>query len=196
VVSFYTYFKQVGAWDTTLPSSTSAFAKQKTAMIFAPAKAAYGIIQESPSIRFKTYPLPQLEKETPSEPDVSYATYWAQSVWARSTNSDVAWDFLKYMSDPVSLQKVNLSLKAKNRIERAYPRPVMNQEYTNHPILGSVVALAASSKSWYLADKTNDGATGINTLLKAAYASAFVDTTEASAPIIQILTQYGIALPK
>ncbi len=199
VVTFYKYFGQpTGNWDSTLPKSTEGFAKQKVAMILAPGRAAYDIVQQNPSLRFKTYPLPQLPKEVPTEPDVSYATYWAEGVWERSASKDLAWDFLKFAGSEQSLQKVNANLKAKSKIERVYPRPNMNPSLVNHPILGSIITLAPVAKSWYLADKTNDGQTGINTQLKNAYAKIFGDgdPKTALAEITKILTQYGVSVPK
>lgn len=198
VLSFYQYFgTTTGNWDATLPLSTEAFAKQKTAMIVAPASAAYAIIQSNPTLHFKTYTLPQLPKETPTDPDVSYATYWAESVWEKSASKEDAWEFLKFMTSSESLQKINQILKSNSKTQRAYPIPNLNQQFANDPILGSVVALARSAKSWYLADYTNDGATGINTLLRKAYEKALsADSQGAQAEITKILTQYGITATK
>jgi multiple sugar transport system substrate-binding protein len=198
VMTFYKYFGQpTGNWDSTLPKSAESFAKQKVAMILAPGRAAYDIVQQSPSLRFKTYPLPQLPKENPTEPDFSYATYWAQGVWERSASKEAAWDFLKFASSEQNLQKINVNLKAKSKIERVYPRPNMNPSLANHPILGSIVTLAPVAKSWYLADKTNDGQTGINTQLKNVYARGFSEEPKTvSGEITKILTQYGVTVPK
>lgn len=198
VVTFYNYFSKVGAWDSTLPKSISAFAKERSAMIFAPAREAEAILQESPNIRFKTYPLPQLEKEISTQPDYSYATYRVQSVWSRSTNAENAWKFLTFASEPASLQKMNLVRKEKGKIPRAYPRPTLNQEFVNDPILGSVVALAQSAKSWYLYDKTNDGRTGLNTVLRATYGKIISGTKaeDLQVEVTKTLTQYGIPIPK
>jgi raffinose/stachyose/melibiose transport system substrate-binding protein len=198
VLTFYQFFNRTaGAWDSTLPNSTVAFARQKTAMIFAPGRAAVDIIKEDPTLHFKTVPLPQLPKENPSDPDFSYATYWAQAVWERGGNKSAAWEFLKFMSSQETLQKINQDLRANSKTQRAYPRPGMNQELAADPILGSIIALAPSAKSWYLADKTNDGATGINTQLKNAYTKALLeDPSVAQTEIAKILTQYGITIPK
>src|SRR6185369_9677817 len=157
---------------STLPKSTESFAKGKTAMIIAPASAAFDIIQMSPTLHFKTYPLPQLPKENPTDPDMSYATYWTESVWGKSASKDLAWEFLKFASSGETLQKMNQNLKSNSKPQRAYPIPSLNQQFTNDPILASVVQLAPVAKSWYLADKTNDGKTGLNTQLSTAYAQA------------------------
>lgn len=198
VITFYQYFgKTTGNWDTTLPNSIEAFAKQRTAMVFAPSDAAFTITQQAPTLRFKTYQMPQLPKENPSDPDFTYATYWVEGVWEKSASKEDAWKFLKYMSSAESLQKINQNLKTINKMERAYPMANLNQQFVNHPILGSIVVLAQSAKSWYLADKTNDGTTGLNTQLKNAYAKVFAnDAKNAQTEVTKILNQYGLPLPK
>jgi ABC-type glycerol-3-phosphate transport system substrate-binding protein len=149
-------------WDNTLPPSTSAFAKNKLAMYFAPTYRASEIAQTSPDLKFRTVPLPQLQKENPSDPDMSYATYWAQGVWNRSKNSEISWKFLTFLTTPESLQEINKTRKDKNLLEVAYPRPDMAVLQKDDKILGSIVALAPVAKSWYLASDTNDGDSGIN----------------------------------
>ncbi len=200
VFLFYQNFaKTEKSWDSTLPTSTLAFARQKTAMIIAPASAAAVIMQDNPNLHFKTYPLPQLPKESSNTPDIAYATYWGESVGAKSANKDTAWDFLKFASSQEVLQKTNQSLKVQGKLERAYPRPAMNGEFAGNPILGSIVSLAGNAKSWYLYDHTNDGATGINTQLKDIYAGLLTEGADAKtipADITKVLTQYGISMPK
>jgi ABC-type glycerol-3-phosphate transport system substrate-binding protein len=149
-------------WDNTLPPSTSAFAKNKLAIYFAPTYRASEIAQMSPDLKFRTVPLPQLQKENPSDPDMSYATYWAQGVWNRSKNSEISWKFLTFLTTPESLQEMNKIRNDKNLLEVAYPRPDMAVLQKDDKILGSIVALAPVAKSWYLASDTNDGDSGIN----------------------------------
>ena len=45
----------------------------------------------------------------------------------------------------------------------------MRDKLINDKIFGSIVALAPVASSWYLADATNDGEEGINSLVNAAY---------------------------
>jgi ABC-type glycerol-3-phosphate transport system substrate-binding protein len=169
-LNFYLSFSSpLRVWDTTLPNSVSAFAKNKLGMLFAPARAASDIVSENSSLRFRTSNLPQLPKNNPTDPDHSYATYWAQGVWARSKNSEVAWDFLKFMSSGESLQKMNEIRKNRNAIEKAYPRPEMAILQKDDKILGSIVSLAGKSKSSVLYDLTFDGQTGVNTQINNAY---------------------------
>ena len=163
---FYTFDK---VWDSTLPSSTQAFAEGKLAMLLAPTKAVSEIKNLNGSLRFKSVPLPQVRRDNPDEPDVSYATYWVQGVWNKSPNKELAWDFLKFLSKKESLEEIYKNSTVAGLVGMAYPRIDMRDELISDPIMGSIVALAPDSKSWYLMSKTNDGEEGLNTLLDAVF---------------------------
>ncbi len=173
-LEFFNHFSEGEAvWDNTLPASTIAFAKNKVAMYFAPTNVAEDLTGINPSLKFKTVELPQIPKEKPTDRDYSYATYWAESVWKRSSNTDEAWKFINFLGAPESMQKLNQKRKELGRLERAYPRSDMAIQQKDDPILGSIVALAPSAKSWYLADKTNDGQTGINFQINKIFSDIF-----------------------
>ena len=163
---FYTFDK---VWDTTLPSSTEAFAMGKVAMFFAPVRAANEIRRINKNLNFRTIPLPQVRRDDPEEPDVSYATYWSEGVWNKSPNKELAWDFLKFLSSKDSLEKIYKNSVGAGLVGMPYPRIDMRDTLISDYIMGSVLALAPNSKSWYLASNTNDGKEGLNTLLNGVY---------------------------
>jgi len=169
VFSFLKEFRNLGSWDAILPPSTIAFSRGNVAMFFGPSRVAKDIAKENPNLKFRTVLLPQLPKNSPSDPDFSYATFWSQAVWVRSRNKDVAWDFLKFLVQRESLEKINKNIKDSEGFARAYPRPEMNIQFKDDSILGSVVSLALAAKHWYVADKTNDGKTGLNSQLSSAF---------------------------
>lgn len=182
-LSFFSSFTtDLEVWNTSLPNSISAFAKNKLAMLFAPTAAAKDIILEDPSFRFKTAILPQLPKNNPTDLDFSYATYWAQSVWVRSRNAEVAWDFLKFVSSAESLQKMNTIRSSRSILEKAYPRQEMAILQREDEVLGSVLALAKNARSWYLHDKTFDGQTGLNSQMANIYKDALTSVLENKDP--------------
>lgn len=200
-LKFYSVFSKVDrVWDSTLPASTLAFANGKVAMYFGPSFRANEINKVNPNLRFKTVSLAQIRKDDPGQPDVSYATYWVEGVWARSTNKDVAWDFLKFLSQRESLEKLYEGVSDTRLVGEPYPRLDMAFLLREHPIVGSVIGLAPEAKSWYLADETFDGPTGINSQINALFAEAVKLGTrprEALEKIVvpgvaQILAQYGI----
>jgi ABC-type glycerol-3-phosphate transport system substrate-binding protein len=195
---YYEFYDRYNVWNDSLPPSTSAFSLGKLAMFFAPTSSAYEISKENPSVKYKTVPLPQIPKNSPDDPDFSYATFWVQGVWDKSSDKDLAWDFLNFMASPEGLELLGRRFKEIKGVDRLSPRPSMNEGYRDHPILGSVVQLAYDAKTWYLADKTNDGESGINTQLATLYRQALsnfnrVKTLEnLSSEIKSVLTKYNI----
>ena len=203
-LTFFTQFSTVdGVWDATLPPSTQAFAAGKLAMYIGPSWRAFEIKQQNPNLKFKTVPIPQTPKDNPNQADITYATYWAQGVWARSTNKSGAWDFLKFLSTQDSLQKLYANETKVRDFGEPYPRTDMASLLTTHPILGSVITQAPGAQSWYLASRTFDGPTGINTQMinyfgdaVNAVANGTSNATQALATaaqgVQQVLTQYGL----
>jgi multiple sugar transport system substrate-binding protein len=200
---YYTLFSEKdGVWDETLPSSTVAFANGKLAMYFGPSWRAFNIQELNPNLKFKTVPLPQVPKDNPDEPSYTYATYWVEGVWERSPNKEAAWDFLKFMSSKESLEKFFLSASNTRGFGEAYPRVEMADLLKGHPVLSSIVVLAPDARSWYLADRTFDGPTGINTQINKYFEDAINAIIEGEDPedvliplgegVKQVLSNYGL----
>lgn len=203
-LSFYGVFSSVDKiWNETLPPSTIAFANGKTAMYFGPSWRAFEIQQLNPDLRFRTVPLPQLPKDNPNEPNVSYASYWVEGVWERSTNKDEAWEFLKYLSSRETLEKLYLNASNTRLFGEPYPRTDMAGLLVDHPIAGSIINLAPEARSWYLTSRTHDGPTGINSQMTKYFEDAANsvgktgkvsdDAMQALASgVAQILSQYNL----
>lgn len=200
---YYTLFSKTDhVWDETMPPSTIAFASGKLAMYFGPSWRYFNIKEANPDLNFRTVPLPQLPKESPEEPNVSYATYWLEGVWAKSKNKDIAWNFLKFISSKESLQKLYTNQSQLRDFGEPYPRVDMGNLLLEHPIVGSIIKLAPEAQSWYLVDRTYDGATGINSQINKYFADAInslygndqvgdvVETLNQG--VVQVLTQYGL----
>ena len=205
-LTFFTNFARVdGVWDASLPPSTQAFAAGKLAMYIGPSWRFFEIKAANPGLNFKTALIPQLPKDSPSQPDITYATYWAQGVWAKSTNKAAAWDFLKFLSTQDSLQKMYQSETTTRSFGEPYPRTDMATLLADHPILGPVISQAPGAESWYLASRTFDGPTGINTQLSNYFGDAVnavadgkESVTQALATcaqgVSQVLSQYRLAV--
>lgn len=203
-LTFFTIFStQDGVWDATLPPSTQAFAAGKLAMYLAPSWRAFEISQVNPKLKFKTVPVPQLPKDSPNQPDITYATYWAQGVWVKSAKKAAAWDFLKFLSTQDSLQKLYSNESKQRSFGEPYSRQDMAKLLTSHPILGALVAQAPGAQSWYLASRTFDGPTGINSQLANYFGDAINAVVEgnststkaletAAEGIRQVLSQYRL----
>ena len=77
--------------------------------------------------------------------------------------------FLKFLSSKDSLEKIYKNSVSAGLVGMPYPRIDMRDTLISDSIMGSVLALAPNSKSWYLASKTYDGKEGLNTLLYGVY---------------------------
>jgi len=193
-----------GVWDETLPPSTQAFGAGKLAMYIGPSWRAFEIQKQSPNLKFKTYPIPQLPKDTPTQPDITYASYWAEGVWSGSPGKAVAWDFLKFISQKDSMQKLYQNEAKTRSFGQPYSRTDMASLLTDHPILGSIISKAGGARSWYLYSRTFDGPTGINTQLTNYFKDAVNAVTigkkfpkdalaTAALGVAQVLSQYRIS---
>lgn len=203
-LSFYTLFSTVdGVWDATLPSSTQAFAAGKLAMYIAPSWRAFEIAQANPDLKFKTVGIPQVPKDNPTQLDITYATYWAQGVSTKSTNRTSAWKFLKFVSSQDSLQKLYANESKQRSFGEPYPRIDMGNLLSTHPLIGSIIGQATGAKSWFLASRTFDGPTGINSQLANYFGDAINAVADgksspkqaletAAQGVIQVLTQYKL----
>ena len=203
-LTFFTNFSKVdGVWDATLPPSTQAFASGTLAMYIGPSWRYFEIQQANPNLNFKTAPIPQLPKDNPNQPDINYATYWAQGVWTKSNNKAVAWDFLKFLSTQDSLQKMFETESSARGFGEPYPRTDMASLLSDHPVLGPLISQAPGSQSWFLASRTFDGPTGINTQLSNYFGdavNAVADNTKSvtdalatcAQGVAQVLSQYKL----
>jgi len=200
---FYTLFANTDkVWDATLPPSTMAFASGNLAMYFGPSWRAFDFKAKNPNLKFKTVALPQLPKDNPNEPDVAYATYWIEGVWTRSANKKQAWDFLKFISGKSSLEKMYQTAASSRGFGEAYPRRDMADLLTDHPILGSIIKLAPDAQSWFLASRTWDGPTGINSQINKYFEDAINAVNSgksaksaletAASGVTQVLSQYKL----
>jgi multiple sugar transport system substrate-binding protein len=203
-LTYFTLFSTTdGVWDETLPSSTQTFAAGKLAMYIGPSWRAFDIQSQNPKLKFKTVGIPQLPKDSPSQPDITYATYWAQGVWSGSSHKSTAWDFLKFISTKDSLTKLYQNASKVRSFGEPYPRVDMADLLTSHPIIGSIISQAPGATSWYLDSRTFDGPTGINSQMINYFGDAVNAVANgksnpekamatAAQGVIQVLAQYKL----
>lgn len=165
-LAFYRKFAETpnNTWDETLENSIVAFAGGKVAMILAPSWETLTIKQLNPSLNFKTAPVPQLPCQTNPCPAVNFATYWVEGVSNKSKNTDAAWEFLKYLSQADTMQKLYAEeVKLRKHFGEPYSRVDLGKLLVDNPYLAPLINSAATMKSFYSASRTFDGETGLNT---------------------------------
>ncbi|MEK9200771.1 MAG: extracellular solute-binding protein [Patescibacteria group bacterium] len=198
VFDFYSSFsRSLGVWESTLSPSTALFQSGKLAIYFAPSWRYHEIRQANPELSFSVHPIPQapLDPERGERP-VTWATFWAEGVNAKSKNAQAAWDFLAFLSTKESLEKMYTAEVALGReFGEIYPRVDMQDTAQINPVVSTVLSGAANSRSWYLASYTFDGPTGINSRLSIAFANVLsgkLQLDKLPAEINAILGQYGL----
>jgi len=193
---FYSLFVNTDrVWDSTLPSSTYAFATGKVAMFFAPSWRVHDVSNINPDLGFKTAPVPQLP-----DTKVAWATFWVEGVSLKSKHQKEAWEFLSYMASKETLKKFYNNAAKVRGFGEPYPRKDMAQELEDDPLVGSFVKQGSYAQSWYLCSRTHDN--GLNDKMIKYFEDAVnsvVQRKSASKALItvaqgvsQILGRYGI----
>lgn len=201
-LKFYTIFSKVyRVWDSSLPSSTYAFATGRVAMIIAPSWRAFEISETNSKLNFKTVEVPQLTKDSSAK--VTWATFWVEGVAKSSTNSQAAWEFLKFLSKPENLKKLYANESQIRLFGEPYPLKSLAKDLETHPLAAPFVTQGPYAKIWYLCSRTNDN--GINDRMIKYYedavnsvlggGSAQTALAQAATGIKQVLNQYGLLTP-
>lgn len=146
-LNFYTNFantqKDVYTWNPTSHYSIDSFAEGSSAMMINYSYNMETIRAKNPRLNFAVASLPQVDStSTP----VSYANYWALAVSGQSTNPDIAWRFVKFMTD---------TAQARTYLEKSgYPpaRRDLVQELQNDSRIGVFAKQALNGVSWKQAD--------------------------------------------
>lgn len=196
-ILYYTLFSSADkSWNDSLPQSTVAFSNGKVAIYIAPTYRAAEIIKQNPTLRFSVVPVPQVRKNEADDPDITYATYWVQGVWSKSKRQTLAWDFLKFMSAKESQRKLYIKRQEVYGMGYLPPRVDMMSDYVETPVIKALVPTIKNAKSWYMADSTFDGQTGINTQLTESFKIA-VDallTSRSTSNVSDIVAELALSV--
>lgn len=168
-LEYFTSFAdgQNQVWDESMPKSTVAFAGSNLAMYFGPSWRAIEFKNANPLLKFKTATLPQLEGSR-----ITWATYWAEGVSAKSAHKKEAWEFIKYLqSDEALIRFYSESAKSPGRFfGEPYPKVTLASKLSSDPIVGAFIADAPYARSFPMASRTFDN--GINDQIIKAYEDA------------------------
>jgi ABC-type glycerol-3-phosphate transport system substrate-binding protein len=128
------------------------FFSGKLAMMIAPSWRVFDIIKAAPSIEFGTAPLPQLEA---NENEIYYSTYWAEAVNKKSPNPELAWRFVKFLTEKE--QQLELYSNASTIGARAFGEPYslveLNSEMQGKAYVDAIAKMAPNMKSCQLGDE-------------------------------------------
>jgi len=167
-LAFYRKFALIpnNTWDDSLENSILAFAGGKVAMIFAPSWQALVINQINPNLNFKTAKIPQLPCNAEPCPYINWATYWVEGVSVKGKYQAESWQFLKYLVSKDIQQKLYAEqLKVRKLFGEPFSRVDLGESLKDNPYLAPLIEMAPTMQSFYLAGRTYDGDTGLNSSL-------------------------------
>ncbi|MFB6181295.1 MAG: ABC transporter substrate-binding protein [Candidatus Magasanikbacteria bacterium] len=104
-LKFYTNFareeKAVYSWNENRSNALEEFIRGNTAFYIGFAHNQDEINQRAPQMTVRTVPLPQLNPSNPA----NIANYWVQSVVKESDNKQLAWSFVRYLTNPENVKR-------------------------------------------------------------------------------------------
>ena len=130
-------------WNQNLGNSFDLFSQGQTAMIFSYANQISYLKQKNPLLNFVVAIMPQFNSSNPK----NYAAYWGLAVSSKSSNPDLAWDFIKYLTtDPQN------SLTYLQATKRPPALNTLINQYLNDPNLNVFAKQSLTAVSWYQPD--------------------------------------------
>jgi len=139
-------------WSSSLSNDLNMFYSGKLAMMIAPSWRAFDIIKSSSSVEFGTAPLPQLEA---NKNQIYYSTYWGEAVNKKSSNTELAWKFIKFLAEKE--QQLKMYSNSSTIGERAFGEPYslveLNSEMKGKAYVDAIATMAPYMQSWQLGDE-------------------------------------------
>jgi len=196
-LSFYTSFQTTdNVWSSELPDSTAAFGREEVAMIIVPSWRIHELLAQNPDLDFGVTNVPVIEDQ------LTWGSFWAEGINAKSKNQDAAAAFLKYISKKETLEKFYDAASKVRGFGELYPRMDMSADLADNELIAPYLEDAPFADGWYLSSNTHDNGIndqiikyyqdGINAMVTSGKkASAVQPTIEQG--VAQVLRQYGIS---
>jgi ABC-type glycerol-3-phosphate transport system substrate-binding protein len=151
---FYKSFNQndFRTWNEDLDNDAKTFLEGKTAMIYAPSWRYRDILYFNKkydlNLDIGVSPVPQLQGQ--NEPIINWADYWGIMTSSSRPYSDVAWEFMSWISEPEQLKKLNQSIIDYYGYDFGilYPRIDMFSELENDSYLSVFNESLPHTKTW------------------------------------------------
>jgi|GEM_PF-1205321 len=124
-------------WSLNLPDTPTAFANGKVAMIFGTTETLKDILATKKTLNIGVTTAPQVPSLEGSNnlTDTYWANFWMESVSKNSKNSQVAWDFLKFLSEEEQQKGYRNSLKLFDIAVPAYGNKTLNSTVTEEFVI-------------------------------------------------------------
>jgi len=188
---FMVFSREDKVWDETLPASTMAFAGNKLAFYFGPSWRIISLRELNPNLNFGVAPVPQLPQIPGQEKPVSWASFWVEGVSAKSQQQSLAFEFLAYLAQNETLERIFQAGSQVHYIGALYPRKSLAPTLKNDPLLGPFLEQASYAKSWYLCSRTLDN--GINDTIRKYFEDAINRSLSGGDPQLETTVSQGVA---
>lgn len=159
---FYTSFAKGdnSVWNNSLDNSQLAFARGQLAMYFGFSWDIFTIeqLKSNKNLKYGIYPVPSLS----GGKSISVASYWVEGVSSRSKNQKEAMQFMHYLTQKETLQKLYTEESKTRLFGELYPRVDMADLLKENSLVYPFISQLYNAGSSYFASNTRDGDTGIN----------------------------------
>jgi len=141
---FYTDYaspqKEVYTWNEDMPDSLDAFIQGKTAYYFGYSYDIPTIQSRAPKLQYGITTMPQIQ----GNKEVNFANYWIEVVSRKTQHSDIAWDFLQFITS-----KPENAIKYLNRTSKPTALRSLIQTQQEDIVLEPFAKQLLTAKSWY-----------------------------------------------
>ncbi len=142
-VRFYTDFanptREAYTWNETFPDALEAFANGQTAFFLGYSYHVPMLTSMAPKLDYSINKLPQIS----GSKEVNFANYWVETVSKTTKNSDYAWDFLLFASDPDNVGSYLAEAKKPTAVRSLIAGQVEDEK------LGVFSEQLLTAKTWY-----------------------------------------------
>lgn len=133
--------KESYSWNKDLPNSLDMFISGNLAIMFSYSYDLPTIKAQAPKLNFSIAKFPQIEGNPPT--NINFANYWVEVVSKKSSNTDVAWDFVQF----ITKEEQAKSYLEKTKRPTALRSLVETQKTDNE--IGVFADQVLTAKSWY-----------------------------------------------
>jgi len=170
------------------------------AMYFGPSWRIIDIREINPDLNFGVALVPQLPQSLIEGKPIAWASYWAEGVSTRSVYKQEAWEFVKYLAERETLERIYQAGSQTHYIGALYPRLDMASLLEDDPLLAPFIQQAPYAQSWYLCSRTFDN--GINDAIRKYFEDAVNRVqrgensqliTTVNEGVSSVLSKYGAA---
>ncbi len=182
VLRFYTDFakqdRDTYTWNNRQENAFDAFTRGKSVFYIGYAFDAQRIRAANPQLNLDVVALPQLDPANPT----NVANYWVESVVKKTTESDYAWDFIRFITTQENTKTYS------DAVRQPSPLRVHIADSLEDPLLEPFVVNLLTARNWYQGSNA-DVAESILDALIEAYLLPVPDGVEQSDRDASLLNQ-------